>query len=112
MKSSARTPGDRCKPGDIAIIIKDQPGCEANIGRIVHVCGPRKVFTERGTVWHIKPVTGSTMTYLDYDRTVAVGLATDIEHEDDWLLPIRPEIDDKQVEQAEPLTEIEELEAV
>lgn len=103
---------DRCKLGDIAIIIKDQPGCEANIGRVVHVCGPRKVFPERGTVWRIKPVTGSTMTYLDYDRTVAVGLATDIEHEDHWLLPIRPEIDDKQIEQIEAQPEIEELEAV
>jgi hypothetical protein len=103
---------DRCKLGDIAIIIKDQPGCEANIGRVVHVGGPRVVFPRRGTVWHIKPVTGSTMTYLDYDRTVAVGLATDIEHEDDWLMPIRPEIDDKQIEHVEPVPEIEEVEAV
>ena len=103
---------DRCKLGDIAIIIKDQPGCEANIGRVVHVCAPRKVFTERGTVWRIKPVRGSTMTYLDYDRAVAVGLATDIEHEDDWLLPIRPQIEDDCFEQIEPLPEIEELEAV
>jgi hypothetical protein len=112
MKTSTRTHGDRCQLGDIAIIIKDQPGCEANLGRVVHVFGPRKVFAERGTVWRIKPVRGSTMTYLDYDRTVAVGLATDIEHEDDWLLPIRPENEDDQVEQAEPVPEIEELEAV
>ena len=77
---------DRCRLGDVAIIIKDQPGCEANIGRIVRVCLPRKVFMSRGTVWHIVPVVGDTMSYIDYDGTIATGPATDIEHEDAWLL--------------------------
>jgi hypothetical protein len=92
---------DRCKLGDIAIIIKEQPGCEANIGRLVHVLGPRKVYMSRGTVWRIKPVKGNSMAYLDYDNSPAYGLATDIEHEDAWLLPIRPEADDAHIEQSE-----------
>jgi hypothetical protein len=97
---------DRCKLGDVAIIIKDNPGCEANIGRVVRVHGPRRVFPRRGTVWRITPVAGTTMTYVDYDRTVAVGLACEIEHEDDWLLPIRPEADDDaiSVHHAKPVT--------
>jgi hypothetical protein len=96
---------DRCKLGDIAIIIKDNPGCEANIGRVVRVHGPRKVFSKRGTVWRVTPVAGTTMTYIDYDGTIGVGLACEIEHEDDWLLPIRPEADDDAipVEQAQPI---------
>lgn len=103
---------DRCKLGDIAIIIKDIPGCEVNIGRVVHVRGPRQVFPMRGTVWHIKPVNGTRITYLDIDRKVRRGVATDIEHEDNWLLPIRPEADDGQIEQsnAEPINK--ELESV
>ena len=101
---------DRCKLGDIAIIIKDQPGCEANIGRMVTVMGPRKVFLKRGTVWRIKPVTCDTMTYIDYDKTVAVGPATDIEHEDDWLLPIRPDAESDGISEVTDLPE--EVEAV
>ena len=27
----------RCKPGDLAIIVQDVPGCEDNIGRVVAV---------------------------------------------------------------------------
>jgi hypothetical protein len=85
---------DRCVEGDIAVIIKDMPGCEANIGRVVHVRGPRKVFVDRGTVWRIAPVSGDTMTFFD-DLTgaVLIDLAVNIEHEDDWLMPIRPDSD-------------------
>ena len=83
---------DRCKLGDVAIIIKDEVGCEANLGRVVTVDGPRQDDDLRGTVWIIKPVHGITITYLERDRkTISVGLATNIEHRDDWLLPIRPE---------------------
>jgi hypothetical protein len=82
---------DRCKLGDVAIIIKDQPGCEVNIGRVVQVCAPRRVFPGRGTVWHIKPVNGTTITFLDdASNSIKRGKANGIEHEDDWLLPIRP----------------------
>jgi len=103
---------DRCKPGDIAIIIKDEPGCEANIGRVVHVLGPRKVFLIRGTVWLIKPVIGKTITYVDIDKKVKKGLATKIEHDDDWLLPIRPEANDDHVAVSKARPVVQELEAI
>jgi hypothetical protein len=82
---------DRCKIGDIAIIIKDEVGCEANIGRMVHVLGLRRVLSTRGTIWRIAPVNGTTMTYLDDTTcTIVVGRAIGIDHADAWLLPIRP----------------------
>jgi hypothetical protein len=83
---------DRCKIGDVAIIIRDEAGCEVNIGRFVHICGPRKVFPDRGTVWRIEPVVGTTITYLDdATRTVISGEAIGIEHADAWLIPVKPE---------------------
>ncbi len=103
---------DRCKLGDVAIIIKDRPGCEANIGRIVHVLGPRKVYRSRGTVWRIKPVKGDHMAFIDIDKSPSYGLATDIEHEDAWLLPIRPEAEDEQIEHSESKNLTLELEVV
>jgi len=27
----------RCKPGDLAVIVREEPGCEKNIGKIVEV---------------------------------------------------------------------------
>ena len=89
---------DRCKIGDMAIIIKDEVGCETNIGRMVTVMGPRVVSPVRGTIWRIKPVVGTTMAYVATDGTVDFGEATDIEHRDDWLLPIRPEAEDRAIE--------------
>jgi hypothetical protein len=94
---------DRCKIGDIAIIIRDEIGCEENIGRMMHVMGPRQASNTRGTLWQIKPVVGTTMTYLEKDGSVGIGVATDIEHRDKWLLPIRPEA------QAHEIDEIREL---
>jgi len=103
---------DRCKNGDIAIIIKDHPGCEANIGRVVKVHSPRRVLPRRGTVWLITPVVGTTITYIDVDGTVAVGLAIKIEHEDDWLLPIRPEAEDDSISVDQALPVPQETETV
>lgn len=101
---------DRCKIGDIAIIIRDEVGCEANVGRMMHVMGPRKVFRTRGTFWRIKPVIGTTMTYIERDGTVGVGEATEIEHRDAWLLPIRSESEEDAIEVSTVLPS--EMEAV
>ena len=89
---------DRCKIGDVAIIIRDEVGCEANVGRMMHVMGPRKLSSVKGTMWCIRPVIGTTMTYIELDGTVDVGEAIDIQHRDSWLLPIRPEPEDDAVD--------------
>lgn len=101
---------DRCKIGEVAIIIRDEVGCEANVGRMMHVMGPRIVSPTRGTFWRIKPVVGTTMTYIDRDGSVGVGEATDIEHRDAWLLPIRPEVEDNTIQVSTELPS--EMEAV
>jgi hypothetical protein len=33
----------RCKEGDLAVVICDEPGCKINVGRMVTVSGPVKV---------------------------------------------------------------------
>lgn len=103
---------DRCKIGDIAIIIRDEIGCEANVGRMMHVMGPRKVSRTRGTIWRIRPVVGTTMTYIEKDGSVDIGEATEIEHRDAWLLPIRPEPEEEAIEEANELTIPAQMEAV
>jgi hypothetical protein len=102
---------DRCKIGDVAIIISDEVGCEANVGRMMHVMGPKKASPTRGTIWVIKPVIGTTMTYIERDGSVGFGEATDIEHRDAWLLPIRPEPDDEAIDEVRELTMPAEMEA-
>lgn len=103
---------DRCKIGDVAIITRDEVGCEANVGRMMHVMGPRKVSPKRGTMWVIKPVVGTTMAYLEVDGSVGFGEATEIEHRDAWLLPIRPEPEEEAIDEARDLVLPAEMEAV
>jgi hypothetical protein len=33
----------RCKPGDLADFVRDEPGCEKNIDKIVEVRGPIRI---------------------------------------------------------------------
>jgi hypothetical protein len=102
---------DRCVNGDIAIIIRDEVGCEANIGRIVLVMGLRRVLPTRGTIWRIQPVNGTTMTYHDdATGTIVVGRAIGIDHADAWLLPIRPGDNDDAIDAAHDLPIPEVLE--
>ena len=103
---------DRCKIGDVAIIIRDEVGCEVNIGRFVHICGPRKVFPDRGTVWRIEPVIGTIITYLDdATGTVISGEAVGIEHADAWLIPVKPEGFDDSVNEDVAMPRTRETEA-
>ncbi|GAB2587500.1 hypothetical protein GCM10027034_19840 [Ramlibacter solisilvae] len=84
--------GTRCRPGDLAIIIKDEPGLEMNIGRFVNVHGPRLNDPDQGIMWITTPTTATPLPYIDPSTGV---VSTDrrglvIYHQDDWLLPIRP----------------------
>lgn len=42
----------RCKHGDLAVIVGEYPGCEANIGRIVQVRGPSHLSEQCGELPH------------------------------------------------------------
>lgn len=87
----------RCRPGDLAIIIRDEPGYEENVGRIVEVHGPAHVHIEHGLTWLIVPVTHKPYAVRTrrgklYDSEITVE--DQIEHADAWMMPIRPEVEE------------------
>lgn len=85
----------RCREGDLALIIREMPGCERNIGRTVIVQGPVEPDLDHGPTWLIEPVSPEPLAvYQDGGKAVWVGtvsFASLIEHPDEWLLPLRPE---------------------
>lgn len=83
----------RCRPGDLAIIVREEPGLEGNIGRIVEVHGPAMQTPDQGLTWLIVPVTNELYAVLirsgkDYMRGITVKER--IEHPDAWMTPIWP----------------------
>jgi hypothetical protein len=102
---------DRCKIGDIALIIRDEAGCEDNIGRMVNVLGPKRVASCGATTWLIEPVIGTRITYIATSGKVTTGKAILIEHWDQWLLPIRPEAGLEEVSESNEVFKPRELEA-
>lgn len=84
----------RCRPGDLAIILRDDTGYEENIGRIVQVYGPMRRHPHLGAIWLIVPVTSrpyAVMTSSGDKRVYRVSLGNRIEHADAWMMPIRPQ---------------------
>lgn len=82
----------RCRPGDLAIIICDEPGYQENIGRIVEVHGPARQVPITGAAWLIVPVTRQPYAVKTkhgklYD--VEIKASDEIEHPDAWMMPIR-----------------------
>ena len=47
----------RCKDGDLAIVIQDEPICAGNVGKVVQVRGPIMLNSRLKLIcWLIKPV--------------------------------------------------------
>lgn len=85
----------RCKKGDIAIILRDSPGCEANVGRMVEVRGPNRSSTYPGMVtWSIRQIDRKSMWFvMEVNKCITQEWLTwqsGVVHPDAWLLPIRP----------------------
>lgn len=82
----------RCKPGDIAIITREVTGCEANVGRMVHVRGPDEIDKQGRLTWLITPVDPETPWLVGDGKggtyIMKVGDMS-IEHPDDWMAPVR-----------------------
>ncbi|MEN9780656.1 MAG: hypothetical protein RL014_1804 [Pseudomonadota bacterium] len=93
-----------CKPGDLALVIRDEPTCAENIGRLLWVHGPLKITTDLGPTWLIVPVHQKPWAVRERDGRVhwpVVTLSAGIEHADQWLVPIRPgDPNDQQAEAA------------
>lgn len=97
-----------CKPGDLAIITREEPGCEANIGRLVRVSGPMDYDVTRPNepTWLITPVTlepwlyltlGGELCFADYQQD-------GIEHPDSWMMPLPAEEHEERTHEADEVT--------
>lgn len=86
----------RCKEGDLALIVYDEPECAANIGKLVEVRGPLMFNSDyQKHCWLIRPVQEGTWRVERlgkvYDETVDWHHL--VEHPDAWMMPIRPSQD-------------------
>jgi hypothetical protein len=85
----------RCREGDLALVINEEPGCDPNIGRAVTLHAPLVVCETRGASWTIEPVVPEPWFAIEVDGEPPwVGTITrkdGIYHPDAWLLPLRPE---------------------
>jgi hypothetical protein len=108
----------RCKDGDLAVIVGELPGCEANIGRIVQVRGPVQWSEQCGNLlcWVIRPISRKKMVNLYYPDKLVTERVTwkmNIKLPDCWLIPIRPPEDDidtveiENLQLPQPATQIE-----
>lgn len=75
----------RCHDGDIAIVIHDEAGREANLGRFVWVYGPPRVHPELGVVWGIAAARTEALLPASDDRVVGKLVL----QPDAWLLSVR-----------------------
>lgn len=49
--------GLRCRPGDLAVIVQDEPECQINIGQVVRVIEEYTQFREEmGVHWLVQPL--------------------------------------------------------
>lgn len=82
----------RCKEGELAVVIHDEPGCEVNIGRVVTVSGPIKIHDQFGPTWLIQPTHRAkwAVTTLSGDVVFDRPPLRLVEHPDKWLMPLRP----------------------
>ena len=86
----------RCKPGDIAVILYDEPECLMNVGRLVRV-HPSLALNEELNLecWLVEPLDGSTWAVSESDGSISFAILRPddrIEHPDAWMLPIKNEL--------------------
>lgn len=83
----------RCKPGDLALVVRDEPQCSENVGKLVRVRGPLQFSAHYGDLptWLIDPVTATDWQISDRTgrcRNHRIALRDQVEHPDAWLLPL------------------------
>lgn len=103
----------RCKEGDLAIVIHEEPGCEVNVGRMVTVGGPVRVHERLGPTWLIQPTQPGQWAVAGIGCVVLRSAPLkSVEHPDAWLMPVRPPEPEgtaaMQVEQPAPETLVPE----
>lgn len=85
----------RCKPGDIAVIIYDEPDCLANVGRLVRVHPTLQLNLDLNLFcWLIEPLDADPWYVSEADGRITVEVvnaSSQAEHPDLWMLPIKDE---------------------
>ena len=88
-----RFSGLRCRPGELAVIVQDEPECRANIGQIVRVLRECNNFPdELGFNWLVEPLSSQPSPVLigapcQTQCTVVYDNANR-SHYDGWLRPL------------------------
>jgi hypothetical protein len=80
----------RCRPGDLAVIVQDEPECRANIGQIVRVIGEYTPFRgEPVFYWLVEPQSSGPSPVLvgtpSSGERELVHVVGPRAHEDNWL---------------------------
>lgn len=90
----------RCKPGDIAVILYDEPECLANVGRLVRVHPTLQLNLDLNLFcWLIEPLQNDPWYISEVDGSITVkpiNVSSQVEHPDVWMLPIKDELPGKQ----------------
>ena len=85
----------RCKAGDTALILFDEPDCLGNVGRLVKVHPTLQTNLRlRLDCWLIEPLDGLPWIIADVDggiRHEVITQYSNVEHPDAWMLPILEE---------------------
>ena len=84
----------RCKVGDLAIVIREHPGCEINLGKVVIIHRAGYPHEEEGPQWVVTPARPQPWWFIELDGSIVSCYVTPedcIVHPDAYLWPIRPE---------------------
>lgn len=82
----------RCRAGDLALVIHDEPSCKANIGRVVRLEGPAAYSSYYARYcWLIFPVDDRPWLVMRDNGAAKVRIRSSdlIDHPDPWLMPLR-----------------------
>ena len=85
--------GLRCRPGDLAVIVQDEPQCQANLGQLVRVIEEYTQFPEElGVHWLVQPLsTGVSPVLVEGAGGKPPRVVWDNQpraHYDGWLRPL------------------------
>ena len=99
----------KCRSGDIALVIHDEPGCIANVGHLLEVRGPAKIDPRKDMhCWQIQPLHQQLWKVAETDGSITTEFVTwesRVTHPDQWLLPLRPQSQASPWEMQEELDE-------
>lgn len=79
----------RCRPGDLAVIVRSD--IDGNLGRLVEVIGPVPIDVPGEPAWVVRSHGAPLFTACNDSRMVAWA-------RDSWLRPLRPDADPVETE--------------